>query len=910
MAKLTEHEFNQYCIDNNLSDLARREIQSIRAAQPARLVTSRKNNVSGQYASKKMGVSIQYESQHIELPFIHMLEHNSDVLEYYDQPPSMRVRYLQSQKNSYFTVLSTPDFFVIYKDRAEWVECKPENKLKELCEKDPDRFSQGKDGKWHSYPFEQYASQFGFSFRIFSSSEINGTYIRNINYLKDYLCSDDKTVSLKAANSIKSLIESEPGISLKKLTEASTSYTPDDINNLIVLEEIYVNLYETPLAEADKAYLFLNKQIADTYKLLVANRTETLIKPKIKQLKIGNRVLLDGKVFLTSHIGDTYIYFQSIEPDGNTVPLKYLDIENLITKKLFSIIDYCNNEEAEFQDACLEILKKAGPKDIEEANRRYQAIQCYKKGEDISRFRTQKEDKSKEATIESIERNIRNWIKNYEEAQSIYGSGYLGLFPNTKDRGNRTPRLDDKTIAIINKFINEEYETYKQQPKIACYHQLGNILATNEPPLPNISYTTFLEYIEDRDMHQTTLKRKGKRSSYKYEEWFSRNLEYTTPIHGDRPFEIVHIDHTELDIELISSNGINLGRPWLTLMIDAYSRRILAYYLTFNPPSYRSCMMVIRECVRKYNRLPQYIVVDNGKEFKSRYFTSLLARYEVSHKVRPPAKARFGSVCERMFGTTNTQFIYTLTGNTQITKEVRVMTTSNNPKNLATWNFQDFKNKLEEFFFDIYENKIHTTLGKSPFEMYNIGITTTGLRTTTFIEYGDEFKISTLPTTQRGSAKIEANVGIKLHYLLYWSELFRGHEKTKVDVRYDPFNMGIVYAYIQNQWVLCRTKSKYMNIFSNLSEKELSSITTQMRKEMSISGKKYKITDKAIVNFYINNNKHESSSQIKKEEEQQNNNQAIGIVPQNKNVTNNDQGQNIEADDKINAKKVKTYNRY
>jgi putative transposase len=82
-------------------------------------------------------------------------------------------------------------------------------------------------------------------------------------------------------------------------------------------------------------------------------------------------------------------------------------------------------------------------------------------------------------------------------------------------------------------------------------------------------------------------------------------LELKTPRHGDRPFEIGHIDHTELDVEVVCSRtGRVLGRPWMTLLIDAYSRRYLAIYLTFDPPSYRSCMMVLRECVRRYKRLP------------------------------------------------------------------------------------------------------------------------------------------------------------------------------------------------------------------------------------------------------------------------------------------------------------------
>ena len=89
--------------------------------------------------------------------------------------------------------------------------------------------------------------------------------------------------------------------------------------------------------------------------------------------------------------------------------------------------------------------------------------------------------------------------------------------------------------------------------------------------------------------------------------------------------------------------------------------------------------MILRDCVRRNGRLPQVIVIDGGPEFQSTYFETLLARYESTKKTRPPAKARFGSVCERLFGTANTQFIHNLRGNTQITSNVRQVTKGNAP---------------------------------------------------------------------------------------------------------------------------------------------------------------------------------------------------------------------------------------
>jgi hypothetical protein len=74
-------------------------------------------------------------------------------------------------------------------------------------------------------------------------------------------------------------------------------------------------------------------------------------------------------------------------------------------------------------------------------------------------------------------------------------------------------------------------------------------------------------------------------------------LDMKTPRHGDRPFEICHMDHTQLDIELTDTSGKHLlGRPWLTLMMDAF-RDAPSPFTWISEPSYRSCMMVLRECV-------------------------------------------------------------------------------------------------------------------------------------------------------------------------------------------------------------------------------------------------------------------------------------------------------------------------
>lgn len=56
---------------------------------PTRRVGGGRDNVSGRYPSRKMGLTIQFQSHGVELPLVYEMEHDPGVLEYYDQPPSI-----------------------------------------------------------------------------------------------------------------------------------------------------------------------------------------------------------------------------------------------------------------------------------------------------------------------------------------------------------------------------------------------------------------------------------------------------------------------------------------------------------------------------------------------------------------------------------------------------------------------------------------------------------------------------------------------------------------------------------------------------------------------------------------------------------------------------------------------------
>ena len=137
-----------------------------------------------------MGITIQAESSHCELVYIHTCEHDDDVLEYYDQPSRIKLEY-PDRNGRNLGVWHTPDFFVLQKTGAGYIECKEESSLLKLAEKSPHRFVFDEAGYWRCPPGEEYAEQFGLFYRVWTPSNVNPILYRNIEFLSDYL-TDEK----------------------------------------------------------------------------------------------------------------------------------------------------------------------------------------------------------------------------------------------------------------------------------------------------------------------------------------------------------------------------------------------------------------------------------------------------------------------------------------------------------------------------------------------------------------------------------------------------------------------------------------------------------------------------------------------------------------------------------------------
>lgn len=829
---LSKADFAQWSLAAGLSEQAKALIERVRNSPPARRVGGRAGNVSGQYPSRKMGVTIQFESHRGELAGIYELEHDPDVLEYYDQPPAIKLSYVAKNERP-VGVMHTPDFFVLHRKSAGWEECKTNEDLLRLADRMPRRYVQ-QEGHWRCPPGENYAQQFGFYYRLRSSSQIDWTYQRNLQFLEDYLRADAPLFTDRCREIALSYLEGEKGLSLGELLERTRAagLEVDAIYALIAAGQLHVNLSAAPLVESHRVQVFRDREAADLYQQMTRISAQPLAhRPLIIDLTAGACLFWDGKQRTIVNIGNSTISL--LGEDGAFVDLPITLFEELARQG--KITGMAAQTGSGMNAEAGGLVAEASPDALREANRRYEVIWHRLNG-------AQGEEHG-----DVSERTVRHWLACYRKAEARYGCGYIGLIPHHRQKGNRRGKLPEETRELMGSFIERDYETLKQKTKFQVHASLQKECESRGLQSP--SYKTFAQAADRRPRQQQSEKRQGKRAAYKYEEFYWE-LELTTPRHGDRPFEITHLDHTELDVELVSSlTGNNLGRPWATFLTDAFSRRLLAFALTFESPSYRSCMAVLRECVRRHGRLPQILVVDGGAEFSSIYFETLLAWYEVVKKQRPGGKARFGAVCERLFGTTNTRFIHNLEGNTQMMRNVRQVTKSVNPKTHAIWTLERLYERMCEWAYEVHDTIEHPALGQSPREAHTQGVLQSGSRPHRLIPYDDNFLMLTLPTTTRGAAKVTPGKGVKINSVYYWSNAFRDPavENTLAPVRYDPYDAGQAYAFVAGRWVKCL--SEHYAVFQGRSEKEVRAATEELRQRSRLHSSRGEITARKLADF-------------------------------------------------------------
>ncbi|EPN1172472.1 DDE-type integrase/transposase/recombinase, partial [Listeria innocua] len=115
-------------------------------------------------------------------------------------------------------------------------------------------------------------------------------------------------------------------------------------------------------------------------------------------------------------------------------------------------------------------------------------------------------------------------------------------------------------------------------------------------------------------------------------------------------YELVHIrettapniiwqaDHTLLDIEVLNAKGYP-ERPWLTIIMDDYSRAITGYFIAFESPNSLRTALTLRQAIWRKDQadwpicgIPRIFYTDHGSDFTSQHLEQVSADLKIELK--------------------------------------------------------------------------------------------------------------------------------------------------------------------------------------------------------------------------------------------------------------------------------------
>jgi len=271
---------------------------------------------------------------------------------------------------------------------------------------------------------------------------------------------------------------------------------------------------------------------------------------------------------------------------------------------------------------------------------------------------------------------------------------------------------------------------------------------------------------------------------------YSNTFELVHRREADRSNAVWQADHTPLDILLLRPEGA--AKPWLTTVIDDYSRAVAGYFLSFEDPSALHSSLALRQAIwRKEDPrwiicgIPDALYTDNGSDFTSRHLEQVGADLKIRLVFSIPGKPRGRGRIERFFRTVNEMFLCELDGYAPAGGAVR---------GKPTLTLAEFDNRFR-VFLDVYHHRENAETKMPPLERWEA---------TGFLpRMPDSLEQLDLLLVQVAKARQVRPDGIHFQSLRYISTTLAAYVGETVTLRFDPRDMAEIRVF-HNERFLCR----------------------------------------------------------------------------------------------------------
>ncbi|EOH99029.1 hypothetical protein UAY_02298 [Enterococcus moraviensis ATCC BAA-383] len=421
-------------------------------------------------------------------------------------------------------------------------------------------------------------------------------------------------------------------------------------------------------------------------------------------------------------------------------------------------------------------------------------------------------------------RTLRTWISNYKK------NGLVGLI--TKERCDKGKiEISNEVEQMIKKYtlMNKNISIASIQRKIAVW--------CNENQITEPSYYQVRKIIANIPKNLTVLAQEGaKKYSNKFDLIYLREADY--------PNQIWQADHTLLDINILNSKGSSV-RPWLTIILDDYSRAVVGYYIDFEAPNSLKTALTLRQAIWKKKNpnwpvcgIPETFYTDHGSDFTSIHLEQVALDLKMSLLFSKVGVPRGRGKIERFFNTVNTMFLESLPGYTK----------NNSTKKLLTE--EELLIAFNDWLLNTYHYRIHGTTKQRPIDMWN--------RSDFLPNMPDSLENLDLLLLEVKKERVVHSDGIHLFGLKYIQPNLSAFVGESVEIRYDPRDISDIRVFYNREF-LCTAVSTTLENYS-ISLNDIRKERNSVRRNLSNN---LQVTTETVIEHMQENRRVETNSQSK-----------------------------------------------
>lgn len=401
------------------------------------------------------------------------------------------------------------------------------------------------------------------------------------------------------------------------------------------------------------------------------------------------------------------------------------------------------------------------------------------------------------------QRQVYNLIKRHKAGEGLVTDLAVMQPYGGKGKTRITPEVD----TLITEVIKKLYLTRQRQSVAVIVREIRMRCKQSGYEMP--ADNTVRARIRALDPRKVVQKREGHDAARTLMPAVGKAPEPKAPL------DVVQMDHSPVDVIVVDEVAREpIGRPYLTLAIDTFTRCIVGMLLTLEAPSATSVGLCLAHTVSDKSswlaRLgltdmtwtmhgkPGLIYMDGAQEFKSDALKRGCEQHGIKRDYRPPGQPQFGGIIERVIGTAMAmahQLPGTTFSNTQdrgkYNSEARAILTV---RELERW---------LTLAIGMYHESVHSSLLESPAARWKSNIQSCKPFT---VANEKAFLIDFLPVEKRGIGRY----GFMLDHITYYADILkpwiaRRKQLDRFVLRRDPRDISRV-------WVLDPESQRYLEI--------------------------------------------------------------------------------------------------